>query len=356
MLTTSHIARRRRGELLALFVVLLVGLGLPASIFAYQRLYLPRTYGQVKVFDLMAQMPEGGGWQPERIRVNVGDRVRLRLHGRDVVHGFAIGRLGVDHVLVYPGQVATVEFVAHRPGRFTYYCNVWCSPSHWRMRGVLEVIDPTKPDNLPVEERTPDQVTFESLGLDVDAPHPAAHYPLTRPSAVRGRALAPRLGDELKPWTDRKRLRMTSPSEVFAGLQSGPASDLSPDEVWDLVAFLWSQTTTPEDLSAGKELYNRNCAACHGVTGAGDGPGGRYLQATALSEDGGHAEHDAGQRQPAAFAKAQTMAGGSGWLYYGKMARGGMGTGMPYWGPIFTDQEMWQIIDYLWTFLFDYEG
>jgi len=30
-----------------------------------------------------------------------------------------------------------------------------------------------------------------------------------------------------------------------------------------------------------------------------------------------------------------------------------MGTGMPYWGPIFTNQQIWSLVDYLWTFQFD---
>ena len=34
----------------------------------------------------------------------------------------------------------------------------------------------------------------------------------------------------------------------------------------------------------------------------------------------------------------------------GKIIRGGMGTGMPSWGPIFTDDQTWRrLIAYLWT-------
>jgi len=39
----------------------------------------------------------------------------------------------------------------------------------------------------------------------------------------------------------------------------------------------------------------------------------------------------------------------------GKIIRGGMGTGMPSWGPIFTDDQTWQIIAYLWTYQFNLE-
>jgi len=39
----------------------------------------------------------------------------------------------------------------------------------------------------------------------------------------------------------------------------------------------------------------------------------------------------------------------------GKIIRGGMGTGMPYWGPIFTEAQTWALVDYLWSFTFDYQ-
>ena len=42
-------------------------------------------------------------------------------------------------------------------------------------------------------------------------------------------------------------------------------------------------------------------------------------------------------------------------LLQGKVLRGGMGTGMPMWGAIFTDQQTWNIIAYLYTFQFDYK-
>lgn len=46
------------------------------------------------------------------------------------------------------------------------------------------------------------------------------------------------------------------------------------------------------------------------------------------------------------------MAGGSSEIYDAKIRRGEMGTGMPYRGTIFTEDETWNIVDYLWTFVF----
>jgi mono/diheme cytochrome c family protein len=38
----------------------------------------------------------------------------------------------------------------------------------------------------------------------------------------------------------------------------------------------------------------------------------------------------------------------------GKIIRGGMGTGMPYWGPIFTDEQIWNLVAFLSIFQFEY--
>jgi plastocyanin len=319
--------------------LLIILIGFPMGVFAYQYGYLPSTHGEIKVIDLVARAPEAGGWDPEYITVNKGDTVRLRITGHDVVHGFAIGKLGIDVEPIIPGEVTTVEFVANEVGQFTYYCNVWCDPYHYRMRGTLEVVDPAAPDVIARSEATKQSQGPDFAELDIDSPHEAKFYPTSRPSAVRGQTLAdqielPALGDGSTELAEV--LRSQSPSAVFEAIRGGEAAtSLSDEEVWDLVAYLWFTATTPEQLATGETLYAKNCAACHGETGGGDGPGGRYME-----------------EQPTDFTDARTMAGGSSQIYYAKIRRGGMGTGMPYWGTIFTEEETWSIVDYLWTFLF----
>jgi mono/diheme cytochrome c family protein len=195
------------------------------------------------------------------------------------------------------------------------------------MRGTLEVVDPDAPDAPPIAEGESD-----FTHLDIDSAHEAEFYPLTRPSVERGRAIAHRTGQSAPD-----DLRGQSPSVVYQDIRrEQAAASLSDEETWDLVAHYWSTTTTPERLATGRALYDKNCAACHGATGGGDGPGGRYLE-----------------KRPVDFTRAQGMAGGSSDIYYAKIRRGGMGTGMPYWGPVFSEEETWSIVDYLWTFLFD---
>lgn len=55
---------------------------------------------------------------------------------------------------------------------------------------------------------------------------------------------------------------------------------------------------------------------------------------------------------PLDFTDAGTMLAASDALLQGKLLRGGMGTGMPEFGSLYTDDELWAMIAYLRTFLF----
>lgn len=332
-------------ERLALLIIVLIVVGLPAAALAARAgLFAPQPAPNERVIELAAAAPERGGWQPETVRVAAGERVHFRISGADVMHGFAIGQTDAPPVTVEPGKVTEFVFTPPGPGRYTFYCTVWCSPNHWRMRGTLEV---TGPDGA-LPSTTPVPPLYQQLGLDIDAPHPADDFPTNRPSADRGAALGLPLPPYLSPGPSQEGegLRTLSPSAAFARLRADPAyASLNNEQVWDLLAYAWRKNTTPERLAQGESIYAANCAACHGQTGQGDGPGGRTLKrsdATGMSQG------------PANFTDAKTMAGGSAAIYQGKVLRGGMGTGMPYWGPILTEEQTWAVVDYLWTFLFEY--
>jgi hypothetical protein len=47
------------------------------------------------------------------------------------------------------------------------------------------------------------------------------------------------------------------------------------------------------------------------------------------------------------------MLSGTSDIFYAKLRRGGMGTGMPSFGAILTPDETWSLVYYLWTFVFD---
>ncbi len=55
-------------------------------------------------------------------------------------------------------------------------------------------------------------------------------------------------------------------------------SSLDDRQRWNVVAYVYTLSTTQDELAQGKTVYDEQCAACHGETGKGDGP-----QAASLS-------------------------------------------------------------------------
>ncbi len=322
-------------EFFALSVVLLIFVAFPAALFGYQAWRTSAT--DARVISLVGYLPANGGWQPETIRVNLGARVRLRISSPDVVHGFQVPALGIAVDEILPGHVEEVEFVATRVGRFPFACTRWCSPDHWRMRGAIEVVDPANP-NPPLATFAPP--LYQQLKIDLDAPHPARNVPAQRPSAARGALLNIAVAGDL---------RAQSPSEVFAQLRADTAlKAYSAAQLWDAVVFAWQRAAGAETIARGARLYARDCAACHGETGRGDGTAGLNLSGMATM-------HPNMKKGPADFTDAAQMLGASDALLQGKIVRGGMGTGMPEWRTLYTDDEMWSVISFIRAFVFDYK-
>src|SRR5512138_2489829 len=133
----------KRRELMARLLLLLILLILPLGILVYQY-WLRPGIASPRVIDVVAAVPEAGGFQPNAISVQAGETVTLRFRSADVTHGVAIGpALGIDLGEIEPGHVKEVTLTFDKAGTYTFYCNTWCSPNHWRMRGVVEVRDTT---------------------------------------------------------------------------------------------------------------------------------------------------------------------------------------------------------------------
>ena len=61
-------------------------------------------------------------------------------------------------------------------------------------------------------------------------------------------------------------------------------------------------------------------------------------------------------KPPARFSDPQQMAGASEAILRAKIVRGGMGSGMPYWGRLFGEQDVRALLSYLWGFIFSPAG
>ena len=87
-----------------------------------------------------------------------------------------------------------------------------------------------------------------------------------------------------------------------------------------------------DNLEQGKLIYQRTCTACHGPTGRGDGPAAANLD----------------PRPTNVAAAARMPMATDGYLFWA-IAEGGIpvGTGMPAFKDVFSEQEIWQLVLYL---------
>ncbi len=93
-------------------------------------------------------------YDPSILRVNRGDRVRIRLIAQDVTHGFYLEGYDLD-AKVRPEnptfwarrpsegeayqEVSEINFIANRAGKFRYRCSLTCGYMHPFMQGELIV-------------------------------------------------------------------------------------------------------------------------------------------------------------------------------------------------------------------------
>lgn len=326
-----------RRELVAIMVLGLILVGVPVAALGYQYWLRPAT-ASTRLIDIDLRVPQDGGFAPGAIMVRAGEPVTLRFAAMDVTHGVALGPgLGIDLGHVDPGQVKAITLKFDRPGTYTYYCTTWCSPDHWRMRGTIQVIDPANPAFVPTSQPDPIIAALIAEGVDIDAAHdggmrdddPALTF--ERPlSAQHGADL---LGSVTIPAevSDPVWRRSHTPMQAL-GLLAEANPGIAQADLLDVIAYLWTVNAAPGSRAEAEALYNQNCAACHGQYGNGDGPAA-----------------DTTAEQPAAFADPAYMLDTRSDVLYAKIRRGGMGTGMPNFGTVFTPDETWALVSYLWT-------
>ena len=323
----------KRSELLSRFLIVTgILLAVGAPLFFWARTPL-----------IHARMAEAGGWNPDVIQAEDGKPLHLKLTSNDVVHGFAVGQMDMQSVDILPGKVTDITLSFDKPGIYTFFCTRWCGLNHWRMRGTIEV---SGSFSDPVPASVPLYVT---LGINIDAPHEASSIPGSQPSAINGQKFA--LNLPINQSTDY--YRTNSPYQVFSEFSD---TSLTEQQRWDMVAYLWQSNTTKESLANGQKLYAQNCAACHGENGAADGVFADDLaeagEASIQTMTGANAMS---MQTPVDFTDSERMLGASPALLQGKILRGGMGTGMPMWGAIFTEEQIWDLIAYLYSFQFNYQ-
>ena len=177
-------------------------------------------------------------------------------------------------------------------------------------------------------------------------------FPTEIPSAVRGMAVfaancttchgAAGDGSGLAgaaDFADVAFMRSRTPTDFFKSIRDGvdgtamPAwgGQLSEMEIWDVLYYAWAFATTPEEISEGDMLFSESCVSCHGATGDGSGFEGA-----------------------ADFTNQESVADRNPTEFFESIIGGVEGTAMSAWGDTFAEDQIWALVNYVWTFAYEY--
>jgi len=195
------------------------------------------------------------------------------------------------------------------------------------------------------------------LSITVVQAAPPEQSPAGRPSPLRGEAvwsescapchgvsgrgdgptaqMAQMADNPPTDFTDRAAARQRTLIDLFIVTKEGRMDRLMPpwggslndDQIWDVVTYVQTLATSPEDIAAGETIYETNCASCHGTDGSGAIP-----------------------RAPD-FSDAAAMATQSPQTLFDVVSQG-QGE-MPAFASQFSEEEVWKVVDYVRTLSYE---
>ncbi|MCA3266320.1 MAG: cytochrome c oxidase subunit II, partial [Azospirillum sp.] len=87
-----------------------------------------------------------------RVVVPVGAKIRVTLHGADVIHSWFVPALGVQKYTM-PGRINEVWMMVDRPGVYYGQCNQICGINHAYMPIAIEAVDRATFDRWTAEAK-----------------------------------------------------------------------------------------------------------------------------------------------------------------------------------------------------------
>lgn len=140
--------------------------------------------------------------------------------------------------------------------------------------------------------------------------------------------------------------RQSAPSDWYTIITQGNlerfmppfSNSLSERQRWDVVAYLYTLSADPGSVAQGGELYQANCASCHGEQGEGDGPEAANLES-----------------QPTDFTDQARMADRSAQDLF-QTTTEGVAPAMPAFGDQLSEAERWTLTAYLRSLTFATSG
>ncbi len=130
---------------------------------------------------------------------------------------------------------------------------------------------------------------------------------------------------------------------------------LTDEQRWNVIFFEWTFATSPVEVAVGKEIYDTKtfdfagvppltCASCHGTEGDGRGPKGRELSQKLWGW--------ARQQGPGIFTDINLMAQRKPTELFQSIVDGR--GAMPAYRGKLSEAEIWAVVSYIWTFVYDY--
>jgi cytochrome c oxidase subunit 2 len=96
----------------------------------------PATATAPRVIEVVAKR---FAFEPAKIEVTEGEKVRLLVTSADGVHGLQIKKVHVNKMVPRGGKPITIDFVASAPGTYEILCSEECGEGHESMQGTLVV-------------------------------------------------------------------------------------------------------------------------------------------------------------------------------------------------------------------------
>jgi cbb3-type cytochrome c oxidase subunit III len=135
---------------------------------------------------------------------------------------------------------------------------------------------PTIPTvSAPVPVTFPQQPPVAQLGQSIFTTNCVpCHGSKGQGDGPQSQQIVAAMGGKLPNLADPAYARSAKPSDWFTVISNGriqkgmpPFTSLDTDDRWDVVAYLYTLSISPEQLDKGKTVYADKCATCHGATG-----------------------------------------------------------------------------------------
>jgi mono/diheme cytochrome c family protein len=230
----------------------------------------------------------------------------------------------------------------------------------WTCHGYEGVGDGPLARGLKAPHKNPFTDTMRLLGLEVreeDLPSRPANFHNT----VQMRLNSPAsMYETVTLGRAHTAMPAFGPRPAYGANDGMPGPRFLPDEQrWHVIFYEWTFATSPESIARGRELYERpmpveveglgriqaSCADCHGPQG--DGQGGRFSQAIGRRIWGWNLRRGVG-----IFTDRDFMVKRKPTELYARISDGR--SLMPGYKQRLSEDEIWSLVDYLWTFVYKY--